>query len=495
MAQYRTDKQEFTPSGTTVFETQLIATKDGNLVDATNPLPVDIGSGEITLTGDVNIPGNVEITNDVGNPIPISTNTPIDVNTDLDSVVFTNFKGRDAVRVDDDTVQHTSTNRRKVSEQEIIFFNTFQYDKDDQIWDEELVGNGTATFNQYQGGVDLTVSDAGDRVTRMSRNVIPYIPGRQNEVTLGVKFTEPTVGVRRRIGMYNSENGFFFEDDGGTYAVVLRRNTSGGVVETRVTRDNWNMDKLDGTGPSGITADPSAMQLVDIEYEWYGTGIVEFKWIIDNYAVSIHRFDTANEEPNTWANTPFLPLCVEIENVSAPVGSYTMYQGSTSVSAEGLTTKFGREENATTPIGGVNLASADTFLPVLSIRIRPDRLNGVAIPVEFFAGATTNDDIYFRIFRNAELTGANWSNVGSDSFVQVDTSATSVTGGNATQTGYLPASFFTSGTGSVIKFPSETIQQLGRNNMGTEPQVFTITAASPDAGTDVFASLSWVEIR
>ena len=493
MAQYRTDKNEYLPNGTTVFETQMLATKDGLVVGSGNPLPVDIGDGEITLTGDVNIPGNVEITNDVGNPIPVSGT--VDVNTSLDSTVFTNFKGRDVVRVDDDTVQHTSTNRRKVSEQEIIFFNTFQYDKDDQIWDEDTVGNGVATFNEFQGGVDLTVSDVGDVVKRVTRNVIPYIPGRQNEVTLGVKFTEPTLGVRRRIGMYNDENGFFFEDNGGTYAVVLRRNTSGGVVETRVIRDNWNIDKLDGTGPSGITADPSAMQLVDIEYEWYGTGIVEFKWIIDNNAVSVHRFDTANEEPNTWANTPFLPLCVEIENVSAASGTYTMYQGSASVSAEGLTTRLGREENATTPIGGVNLASADTFLPVISIRLRPDRLNGVAIPLEFFAAATTNDDIYYRIYRNATLTGASWSNVGTDSFVQVDTSATALTDGNAIQTGYLPASFFTSGTGSVVKFPPESIQQLGRNNMGTEPQIFTITAASPDAGTDVFASLSWTEIR
>ena len=33
---------------------------------------------------------------------------------------------------------------------------------------------------------------------------------------------------------------------------VIRRQTAGGVVEDRVVRENWNGDKLDGTGPSGI---------------------------------------------------------------------------------------------------------------------------------------------------------------------------------------------------------------------------------------------------
>jgi len=44
MAQYRADKNEYLPSGTTVFETQMLATKDGLVVESSNPLPVSFSS-------------------------------------------------------------------------------------------------------------------------------------------------------------------------------------------------------------------------------------------------------------------------------------------------------------------------------------------------------------------------------------------------------------------------------------------------------------------
>jgi hypothetical protein len=65
----------------------------------------------------------------------------------------------------------------------------------------------------------------------------------------------PVAGVRRRFGIFDENNGAYFEDD-GVYSCVLRSKATGSVVETRVTRDNWNGDKLDGTGPSQITVDP-----------------------------------------------------------------------------------------------------------------------------------------------------------------------------------------------------------------------------------------------
>lgn len=52
-------------------ETHGLITADGNLVTAENPLPVTLGSENITINGDVNIPTSVEINNDTGNPIPV----------------------------------------------------------------------------------------------------------------------------------------------------------------------------------------------------------------------------------------------------------------------------------------------------------------------------------------------------------------------------------------------------------------------------------------
>ena len=79
--------------------------------------------------------------------------------------------------------------------------------------------------------------------------------------------------------MFDEENGMFFEDDGENYYVVLRKN---GVETVRVARENWNGDKLNGVGRSGILFDSTKQQLLGIEYEWYGTGMVRFGYVIDN---------------------------------------------------------------------------------------------------------------------------------------------------------------------------------------------------------------------
>jgi hypothetical protein len=46
--------------------------------------------------------------------------------------------------------------------------------------------------------------------------------------------------------------------------------------EIRVRQVNFNIDSLDGTGPSGFTIDSSKMQMLLVEYSWYGAGYVQW---------------------------------------------------------------------------------------------------------------------------------------------------------------------------------------------------------------------------
>lgn len=404
-----------------------------------------------------------------------------------------NAYGRPVLTVDDDTVQHTSKNRRKVSSYEIAEFSTFIRDKNPQMWDESISGTAQSIFNEFYGMVELRVGpNAGDEIVRQTRSVVRYTPGRSNEVSLSHIFTEPTVGVRRRTGVFNEENGAFFEDGGdGTYYVVLRRMTSSGVVETRTPREEWDIDKLDGTGPSGIVADPSAIQLMVIEYEWYGAGHVEFKFVIGNNAIPVHQYDTANFEKQPWASTPFLPVRCELTNISGAEGTHSFWQGSFSIQTEGDSGALGNELAVTSSIGGRSLQQANTFYPVLSIRLRPDSLNGVVIPLDFQAATLDNTNIFYRLVRDPVLTGAVWQNVRSDSFVEYDVSATVASGGDVLKTGFLSAAL----QGQLFFFDKTAIRQLGRNSMGTESQVITIEIACVNANKDAFAAMNWLEIR
>ena len=50
----------------------------------------------------------------------------------------------------------------------------------------------------------------------------------------------------------------------------------GKVVDTRIRQAEFNIDKLDGTGPSGYNIDLTKMQMFYIDYSWYGAGFVRW---------------------------------------------------------------------------------------------------------------------------------------------------------------------------------------------------------------------------
>jgi len=338
-------------------------------------------------------------------------------------------------------------------------------------------------------------STAGDSVYRQTKRVQRYIPGRQGEVSMTMIFGTPTTGVRRRFGMFDELNGFFFEDSGdGTYRCVLRRNTAGGVLEESFARDEWNVDPLDGTGPSGITADPLAIQHMSIEYEWYGAGMIEWNFVINNNKYPVHRINHANIHDHTWAAKAALPVRVELENYGGAAGTHTFYQGSHSFATEGSTEILGRQNSMSTPITGKNLNSANTFYPMVAIRLKDTALDSVIIPDEYSAATLDNTDIFIRVIELPTITGGTWESFGSDSAVEYNITATGFSGGNILSTTFISSN----NQGTIFKFPDRTLTQLLRNTtttLGDTSGVFLIAVASVGANKDGFASLGWIEVR
>lgn len=481
---------------------------DPNLKNLHKAMEYNVATGEprirvnaegVTITGDVSV-DSVTADNTLANPVPVNvTNAELEIVNDANKplpVIGTTINpwGNPVLQVDDDTVQHTSKNRRKISSYEIIQFNTFQHGDDSEIWDSQITGTASAAHDPYLGMIKMSVgSTAGDSVIRQTRRVIPYTPGRANEVSMAVRFTTPTGGVRRRFGAFDENNGAFFEDGGdGTYYVVCRRNTASGPVDERIARENWNVDKLDGNGPSGITADPTKIQLMVIEYEWYGAGHVEFKFIIGNNAIAVHEFNHANVVEHTWSSTPFLPVRAELANVTGTAGTHDFYVGSTSVLAEGTRGPRGIEFNANSPITGKTTPNtANTFIPVVSIRIQSDKLDACVIPLDFQAATLDNTGLFYRIALNPVLENADWNPVGKGSYCEYDFAATGQTNGKVLKSGYISPN----SQGNVIKFSEEVLNQLGRTDMGTVSDILTIEIATVNGNKDVFANLNWIEVR
>jgi hypothetical protein len=394
-----------------------------------------------------------------------------------------------------------SKGRLKVQTQETIFFNTFQYGKETDVWDESAVNGASAVFDTSFSQIRMQVTNqTGSKVIRQTRNVQRYTPGRGQSVAFAVRLATPTTGIRRRFGMFDGTDGFFFEDCGTVdpdtgepqYACVIINSDGATPTVERIYRKDWNGDKLDGNGPSGITANPQAQQLVMMDYEWYGAGQVVFMFVMNGLPRVIHTFNHGNRLQSPWAKTPFLPIRLEIENLTGVAGTHYLWQGSNSILAEGGVEKLGIAESILTPLSGVNMHLANTFYPVVSIRIKSTALTGIVIPTYFQAGTVDNTDIYFKLIRNATVNGTWVDHPDSNAFTQYNYTST----GAITDGVELSAGIITAGGGaSQIRVDTDTVYQIGRSSMGTVSDTLTLAIAAKNANKNAVATMTWIEQR
>jgi hypothetical protein len=85
--------------------------------------------------------------------------------------------------------------------------------------------------------------------------------------------------------------------------------------EIRVRQSDFNIDPLDGTGPSGFTLDANKMQMLGVEYSWYGAGYVQ--WMIrgqDGNFVMAHRRPNNNQNNEAYMRSGNLPARYEAIN-------------------------------------------------------------------------------------------------------------------------------------------------------------------------------------
>ena len=62
----------------------------------------------------------------------------------------------------------------------------------------------------------------------------------------------------------------------GTTLTGVNNSVKASIVrETRIPQSQWNIDTCDGNGPSGFNLDLNLMQMVGIQYTWYGAGFVD----------------------------------------------------------------------------------------------------------------------------------------------------------------------------------------------------------------------------
>ena len=95
------------------------------------------------------------------------------------------------------------------------------------------------------------------------------------------------------------------------------------VTEVRIPQSQFNLDKIDGTGDSGFNINLNKMQMVGLQYSWYGAGFIDFMVRgSDGNWVFVHRMKNNNVNNEAYMRSGNLPVRYSIEN-DAPVTRLT----------------------------------------------------------------------------------------------------------------------------------------------------------------------------
>lgn len=189
------------------------------------------------------------------------------------------------------------------------------------IWVEELTGTGASAHRTNEASVRISTAADGDRVVRQSRVYIPYQAGKSDLFLLTAAPNGAEVNVTKRAGRFDDKNGCFVELDTDGIRFGVRSYVTGAAVDTKIDQADWNVDKLDGTGRSGISLDTSGTQIFFVDLEWLGVGTVAFGFVIDGALVYAHLEHHANLGAQVvYMSQATLPMRYEIEQAGAGSG-------------------------------------------------------------------------------------------------------------------------------------------------------------------------------
>lgn len=387
--------------------------------------------------------------------------------------------------------------RQRVSEPLTLFDSSHRY-RDNGLWATSTASGGSAVFSANEGLVNLNVNTtSGSQVLRETLKVFSYQPGKSLLVFNTFVMAPAQTNLRQRVGYFGTDNGIYLQLNNQTLSFVERSIVTGAVTETVVNQSAWNIDSLDGNGPSGVVLDITKAQIMFMDIEWLGEGTVRVGFIIDGAFLLCHKFNHANLITSTYITTASLPLRYEITNTGVTANSSTLKQVCSTAISEGGYELKGAQQAIGTPITTPRtFAVAGTFYPIVGIKLKSTRLDAIVILTAVsLLGLGNGKNYAWRVIQEATTTGGAWISAGVDSSVEYNLTGTSAAGGRVLAQGYVSSTNQASPSINILK-EALFATQLERDTFtGTTFEIVIEMAIDTIGGTlGAYASVDWEEV-
>jgi len=307
-------------------------------------------------------------------------------------------------------------------------------DKDTLLFDEKLGGGATSVFEQVHDGVKMSVSSNGDyaiRETKMTHNYVSGNPHIFEQTTIDMT---PVAGVVKEMGYFSTTSVAPFEDLKDGFALITDDTTiylkvcKRGVEVFSAAQADWD-DPLDGSGPSGLTVNPSNFNVLIGEFLFLGGTVFRAGFIVGPKVTWFHTFENSNNMPSVFVGSPTQPLRWSIRSTG---GAGSFYHICGKVGTIGSVAAKGISRLHTNGATHVNANSVGTTYALLGVR--PNTRFVTVNPAAIGGLAATNDRFLLELRLNPTIAGTVvWVDPGGhhhhDEFVGASNGANTVTGG------------------------------------------------------------------
>lgn len=421
-------------------------------------------------------------------PLPAGAATADNQTNGLAKVQITDFP----------EIFHDAFGRLRTGNPARLFDAQLTYQINLDVWDTKTAVSGTVAHNATLRAATLTAAASnGSQAIMQSHYCPPYSPGRSHLAFITfVLGATPSAGVSRRVGLYNETDdiGIYLEQTSSAVNLVLKSGT--GYSTQTIPQASWNIDPMNGSGPSGITLNLANTQILVINYQALYVGRVVIAFDIDGAIVPVHQFLHANVIAIPYIAQASLPVHYSIRTTSGSGGTMTAI--CSSVMNEGGDSLDNIPARNFTTSNGITSVTRSARQAVLSIRCKQQinslNQNAVLIPITCGIVASTNAALV-EIVRNGALGGTPaWGDVDATfSTAQVDVAGTTVTGGTVIDSFYA-----LSGSGAARGATDRGIGGkvvLCYSHLLGAGDILSVVVTPFTGSTVVNATLTWKEIR
>jgi hypothetical protein len=400
--------------------------------------------------------------------------------------------------------------RLRASMPTTLFDSKTLHSKSSLFWSQTAVGVGADirfTDELNDASVTLSAANIGAYAIRQTTQRFNYQPGK-SQLAIFTGILNPVSNAIKRYGLFQSLTAAPFEPNIGLYfetqtdspssIAVVQQNDGFLVPSVSARRENWNIDKLDGRGPSGKTLTLSAANIFLIDYEWLGVGRVRFGTVIDGVICYCHAINNAGNVQGAYIRTPNLPVRAEVRQIGA--GTASMKIICCSVMSEGGADFTGVTKAIDSgDYPGLTIA-AGARRAILGVRLQPTKLDSVnevinASVISIPQAASNQASYHYELLHNPTLSaGGSWQQVDANSNFEYWTGPTNPGGVAIGNQGTVIASGY-GAVGSSVDLSNskfEKFLRMGCSVNGVRDELYlAVTPLESNAG--VYGAMTFLE--